>query len=95
MEMVPSGTELSLGAIYDPGFGPVVIVSAGGVMIEFLADKVAARAPFDADEARHLLGELRISELLAGYRGQPPANMEAVGNKGRLALRVFQRCPTR
>ncbi|HCD21395.1 MAG TPA: CoA-binding protein, partial [Alphaproteobacteria bacterium] len=77
MEMVPSGTELSLGAIYDPGFGPVVIVSAGGVMIEFLADKVAARAPFDADEARHLLGELRISELLAGYRGQPPANMEA------------------
>ena len=78
MEMVPSGTELSLGAIYDPGFGPVVIVSAGGVMIEFLADKVAARAPFDADDARHLLGELRISELLAGYRGQPPANMEAV-----------------
>ena len=47
-------------------------------MIEFLADKVAARTPIDADEARHLLGELRISELLAGYRGQPPANMEAV-----------------
>jgi acyl-CoA synthetase (NDP forming) len=78
MEMVPSGTELSLGAIYDPGFGPVVIISAGGVMIELLADKGAALAPIDADEAQRLIGELRISALLGGYRGQPAANMQAV-----------------
>ena len=78
MEMVPSGTELSLGAIYDPGFGPVVIISAGGVMIELLADKGAVLAPLDADEAQRLIGELRISALLDGYRGQPAANMEAV-----------------
>ncbi|MEX0502439.1 acetate--CoA ligase family protein [Alphaproteobacteria bacterium LSUCC0719] len=78
MEMAPSGIELSLGAIYDPGFGPVMIVSAGGVMIEFLADKVAALAPVAAVEARHLIGELRIAGLFAGYRGQPPADMEAV-----------------
>ena len=78
MEMVPSGTELSLGSIYDEGFGPVVIISAGGVMIEFLADKVAALAPFEADAARVLLEELRISRLLAGFRGQPPADVEAV-----------------
>ena len=78
MEMVPSGTELSLGSIYDEGFGPVVIVSAGGVMIEFLADKVAALAPFETDTARALLEELRISRLLAGFRGQSPADIEAV-----------------
>ena len=78
MEMAPSGTELSFGAIYDPGFGPVVIISAGGVMIELLVDRVAACAPIDADEALRLLGELRMSDLLAGYRGQPPANLQAV-----------------
>jgi len=78
MEMAPSGTELSFGAIYDPGFGPVVIVSAGGVMIELLADRVAALVPLAADEARQLLDTLRISALLAGFRGQPPADLTAV-----------------
>ena len=78
MEMVRSGTELSLGAIYDPGFGPVVILSAGGVMIEFLAERFAALAPLDEDEAGYLLGKLRMSALLDGYRGQPPANRQAV-----------------
>ena len=77
MEMVRSGTELWLGAIYDPGFGPVVILSAGGVMIEFLAQRVAALAPLDEDEAGYLLGKLRVSALLDGYRGQPPANRQA------------------
>ncbi len=56
----------------------MVIVSAGGVMIEFLADKVAALAPFETDTARALLEELRISRLLAGFRGQSPADIEAV-----------------
>jgi len=78
MEMAPSGTELSFGAIHDPGFGPVVIISAGGVMIEFLADRVAALAPVEPDAARHMLGALRVSRLLAGYRGQPPADMESL-----------------
>lgn len=78
MEMTPPGTELSLGAIHDPGFGAVVILSAGGVMIEFLADRVADLAPLDADAAARLLAELRVSGLLAGHRGQPPADSAAI-----------------
>ena len=76
--MTPPGTELSLGAIHDPGFGAVVILSAGGVMIEFLADRVADLAPLDADAAARLLAELRVSGLLAGHRGQPPADSAAI-----------------
>ena len=78
MEMAPSGIELSVGCICDQGFGPVIILSAGGVMIEFLADKVAALAPINDVIAKGLLRELRISRLFAGYRGQPPANEEAM-----------------
>ena len=66
MEMAPSGIELSVGCICDQGFGPVIILSAGGVMIEFLADKVAALAPINDVIAKSLLRELRISRLFAG-----------------------------
>ncbi len=78
MEMVPSGIELSMGSIYDNGFGPVIILSAGGVMVEFLADKVAALAPINAVTAKRMLGELRISRLFAGYRGQSATNEAAI-----------------
>ncbi|MDB2391360.1 acetate--CoA ligase family protein [Alphaproteobacteria bacterium] len=78
MEMVPSGVELSLGAIHDSSFGSVVIISAGGVLIEFLADNIAALAPFDEEMAEFLIGKLQIARLLAGYRGQSPANMQSV-----------------
>ena len=47
-------------------------------MIEFLADRVADLAPLDVDEAARLLAELRVSGLLAGYRGQPPADATAI-----------------
>jgi acyl-CoA synthetase (NDP forming) len=76
MEMAPKGVELALGSVWDDGFGPVVLISAGGVLIEFLGDSVAALAPFGEDEARRLLGELRIFRLLRGVRGAPPADLD-------------------
>ena len=47
-------------------------------MIEFLADRVADLAPLDVDAAARLLAELRVSGLLAGHRGQPPADSAAI-----------------
>ena len=43
-----------------------------------LADRVADLAPLDADAAARLLAELRVSGLLAGHRGQPPAESAAI-----------------
>src|SRR5690606_7455959 len=54
-EMAPAGTELALGAMIDPQWGPTVMVAAGGVLIELLADRAVALAPLDADEARELI----------------------------------------
>jgi acyl-CoA synthetase (NDP forming) len=77
-ETVPSGTELALGIIRDADLGPLIVVGAGGVLVELLADRAVALPPVDEQLARQLLGELRISRLLAGVRGAPPADMPAV-----------------
>src|ERR1051325_2199412 len=40
--MAAGGLELSFGAKFDPQFGPVVMVGAGGVLIEFMTDRACA-----------------------------------------------------
>ncbi len=62
------GVELLLGMVHDEQFGPVVLIGAGGVHVEALADAVHAVPPFDADEAMRLVRRLRIAPLLASGR---------------------------
>lgn len=76
--MAAPGVEIGLGALIDPSFGALVMVSAGGTLIEILADKAVALAPFGPAEARALISELRIARLLAGARGAPPADLDAL-----------------
>ncbi len=72
-----SGVELLLGMIHDPQFGPVVVIGAGGVHVEALADAVYALPPFGPDVARRLLGRLRISKLLSSRRHRRPLALDA------------------
>jgi len=72
------GTELSAGIVTDPDLGPLVVVGAGGVLVEHLADRAVALPPVDAGQARRMLSRLRVAPLLAGFRGQPPADLDAV-----------------
>ncbi|MBM4218502.1 MAG: acetate--CoA ligase family protein [Gammaproteobacteria bacterium] len=68
------GVEMLLGMVRDPQFGPVVLVGAGGVHVEALADAVHAVPPFDAAEAARLVSRLRVAALLASRRhGRPLA----------------------
>jgi acetyl coenzyme A synthetase (ADP forming)-like protein len=76
--VVPPGTELILGALQDPRFGPVVMVGAGGVLADVLADRCFALAPLDEDAALRLIDRLRIAPLLDGYRGRPVVPRAAV-----------------
>jgi hypothetical protein len=69
------GIELAFGAKIDPTFGPVVMVGAGGVLIEYLKDQAVALAPFDAAEARRLIDALALRPLLDGKRGRPAADL--------------------
>jgi acyl-CoA synthetase (NDP forming) len=76
--MAPKGVELALGMVRDPQFGPVVMVGAGGVLVELLADRAAALAPFGTATARRLLDRLAIRQLLDGYRGAPAVDLDAI-----------------
>ena len=80
--MLPRGVELALGMVRDPQFGPVVTVGAGGVLIELLADRCAALAPFGPATARRMLDGLVLRRLLDGHRGAPAVDVD------RLALAV-------
>jgi acetate---CoA ligase (ADP-forming) len=72
-----AGTELLLGIARDPALGPLIVVGAGGVLAEMLADRVVALPPVDRTGAMRMLRKLRVAALLAGTRGQPPADLEA------------------
>ncbi|MFO0873371.1 MAG: acetate--CoA ligase family protein [Phycisphaerales bacterium] len=74
----PDGVELIVGAKRDPTFGPVVMVGAGGVMAELLADRAVLIPPLDDDEAVAPLRSLRLWPLLQGFRGRPALDVRAL-----------------
>ena len=77
-ETVPPGPELSLGLARDPGLGPLIVVAAGGTLVELLDDKAVALPPVSEAQAARMLGTLRATRLLDGVRGAPPASRDAV-----------------
>ena len=79
-DMAPPGVEMALGVVRDPHFGPLVVVAAGGVLIELLADRRLAVPPFDRTRAERLISGLRCRPLLDAQRGRPAANVEALAD---------------
>jgi acetyltransferase len=85
----PDGVELLLGAVRDPQFGPVVMVGLGGLHVEIFDDTATRLAPIGGDEARRMLGELKLAPVLAGARGRPAVDRDAVADAiARLAALV-------
>jgi len=78
--MVAGGVELLLGMVRDPQFGPLVVVGFGGIYVEVLGDTAARLAPFGQDEARRMVGELRMAPALEGARGRPPVDLGALAD---------------
>ena len=79
MSQALDGSEVLLGARRDRSFGPVVAFGAGGIATEVMEDVSLRVAPINEPEAFRLIGETRIGRMLAGIRGQPPADLEALG----------------
>jgi acetyltransferase len=74
----PFGTELMLGVADDRLFGPVAVFGRGGTAVEVLADRALDLVPLDMNLARAMIEETRVVRLLAGYRGRPAADLDAV-----------------
>jgi acyl-CoA synthetase (NDP forming) len=78
--MVADGVEVSVGFVRDDAFGPLVVVAAGGTLVELLADRMVACPPVSHDGARRLLTGLRIAPLLAGWRGAPAVDIDGLAD---------------
>lgn len=76
--MAPAGVEMALGVVRDPAFGPLVLVAAGGILVEVLHDRRLGLPPLDEVRARRLIDRLRARPLLDGVRGAPPSDVAAL-----------------
>jgi len=77
-EMAMDGVEAIVGVTNDPLFGPAVMFGLGGVFAEVLKDVSFRLAPVTGSVAREMVEEITGYPLLAGARGRPPADVDAL-----------------
>jgi acyl-CoA synthetase (NDP forming) len=76
--MIAGGVETMIGISDDPMFGPLIAFGLGGVHVEVLRDVQFRVAPLTDTDADELLHGIRGLPLLQGYRGHPPADLDAL-----------------
>jgi acyl-CoA synthetase (NDP forming) len=74
----PDGLEVIVGALQDDMFGPTLMVGLGGVLTEVLDDVSLRLVPIEALDAKEMIRELRGYPLIAGTRGMPAVDEEAL-----------------
>jgi acetate---CoA ligase (ADP-forming) len=78
-EMFTDGVvEILIGVIVDPQFGQVLVLGAGGVFTEIMADTVSLLPPWTQASVASALQRLSVRKLLNGYRGKPSADIGAL-----------------
>jgi acetyl coenzyme A synthetase (ADP forming)-like protein len=77
-QMLGSGTEVLIGAITDPTFGPLMTFGLGGVLVEVLRDVTFRLAPTSTDEALGMINGIRAAQVLQGVRGGDAADQAAL-----------------
>jgi acyl-CoA synthetase (NDP forming) len=78
--MITGGREMILGVKTDPRFGPAIVCGFGGVFVEQLRDVTIRVPPIGPADAAAMIAELRGAAILAGARGRPPADTEALAD---------------
>ena len=91
--MCPRGVELMVGAKRDPGWGTVLLLGLGGIWVEALGDVQLLPSNADPAQIREAIGKLRAARLLAGVRGAPPADVDAVVRVVQAIDRLMQSVP--
>ena len=77
-EMAPAGTEVILGSVNDPSFGPSVMFGLGGIFVEILKDVTFRVAPVTSTQAERMLDEIAAAPILKGARGEAPRDRDAL-----------------
>jgi len=77
-EMARPGVEVIIGSMNDPSFGPTVMFGLGGIFVEILKDVTFRIAPVSSTQAERMLAEIEGAPLLAGVRGGPARDRDAL-----------------
>jgi len=76
--MVTQGTEIIIGMMKDPHFGPVAMFGLGGIFVEVLKDVSFRIIPLEERDAREMITEIKGYEILKGVRGESPKDIKAI-----------------
>ena len=74
VQQMLSGTELFIGAKYEPRFGHIILCGLGGIFVEVLGDVSSGLAPLTFNEAESMIRSLRSYSIIKGTRGKPGIN---------------------
>jgi acetyl-CoA synthetase len=78
-QMISDGVaEILVGMTVDPQFGQVLVIGAGGILTELLRDSATLLPPFTPTSIEAALNRLKVSKLLAGFRGKPAGDVPAL-----------------
>ncbi len=77
-KMAPKGQEVIIGMRRDPGFGPMMMFGMGGIFVELFKDVAFKVAPITRLDALDMIQSTKAGTLLAGYRGKPKTDIDAV-----------------
>jgi len=76
--MIQDGVETIAGVTEDPTFGPLLMFGIGGVHTELLQDISVRLHPLTDVQASDMIGSLRMSALLTGWRNSPPSDVKTL-----------------
>ena len=78
--MIRGGAELLVGVVQDPVFGPLVAFGPGGVFAELIGEAAFRIAPLTDTDAAELVTSGKAGRLVAGFRGAPAADADALAD---------------
>jgi acetate---CoA ligase (ADP-forming) len=78
--MIAGLGEVLIGYRVDADAGPMVMLAAGGIYTEIYRDRSLRLAPVDLATAREMIAEVRGLKVLAGYRGKPAGDLDALAH---------------
>jgi acetyltransferase len=79
-QMISGGVEMIAGVKHDPQLGSMLLFGSGGVMVEVYEDVALRRCPVTKNDALEMIGQVKGAKLLRGFRGKPPADVDALAD---------------
>lgn len=76
--MIPQGTEIIIGMMKDPHFGPVIMFGLGGIFVEILKDISFRILPLEERDAEEMISEIKGYQILKGIRGETPKDVKSI-----------------